>query len=218
VITALGEVLPLAIGIAVSPFPVIPAILMLFTRRAGATSAGFLVGWVIGIGVVAAGFTALATLIESRDYPPTWASWLRILVGVTLAVLGVRQWLTRARRNDPPAWMQSIEDSTPLGAVRLGVLLSAANPKILLLAAAAGLAIGSEDLGAAAASAAIVLFTAISSSTVAAPVVLYALRGDRILGPMSSMRDWLQANNASVMAVVITVVGLALIIKGMGGL
>jgi hypothetical protein len=40
-----GEVLPLAIGVAVSPIPVIAAILMLFSARAASSSTGFLLGW-----------------------------------------------------------------------------------------------------------------------------------------------------------------------------
>jgi hypothetical protein len=53
----IGEILPLAVGVAVSPIPIIAAILMLFSERAGSTSSGFLIGWILGIVVATAIFT-----------------------------------------------------------------------------------------------------------------------------------------------------------------
>jgi len=41
----IGDILPLALGVAISPIPIIAAILMLFSPRATGTSVGFLVGW-----------------------------------------------------------------------------------------------------------------------------------------------------------------------------
>ena len=56
--SVIGELLPLAIGIAVSPMPIIAVILMLFSKRAGSTSVGFLIGWLLGIIVATGIFTA----------------------------------------------------------------------------------------------------------------------------------------------------------------
>jgi threonine/homoserine/homoserine lactone efflux protein len=214
----LGDVLPIALGIAASPFPIIPAILLLFTPRARATSSSFLLGWVVGILVATGAFALLAEVLDTRDQPATWASWARIVLGAVLVVLGVRQWLGRRAKESTPQWMQSLADATPGAALRLGLVLSAANPKILLLAAAGGLAIGSSDLAAGGVALAVALFAVVASSTVAIPVLLYLVLGERILGPLGAVRDWLQANNAAVMAVVIVVIGVLLLVKGLGGL
>ncbi len=114
--------------------------------------------------------------------------------------------------------MRSIETATPVSAVRLALLLSAANPKILLLSAAAGLSIGAAGLTTAGAAATILVFTAVAASTVAIPVLLYAVRGERVLVPLGRAKDWLQENNSAVMAVVITVIGVLLALKGLGEL
>jgi threonine/homoserine/homoserine lactone efflux protein len=114
--------------------------------------------------------------------------------------------------------MRSVESATPRLAFRLALLLSAANPKILLLAAAAGLSIGAASLSTGGSVASILVFTAIAASTVALPVVLFTVRGDRMLVPLGAVKDWLQRNNTAVMAVVITVIGLLLLSKGVGGL
>ena len=214
----IAEVMLLGLAVAASPFPIIPAILLLFTPRARATSLGFLAGWVIGIVVGTGLFIALATAIEKLDEPPTWASWTRMVLGVLLLILGVLRWRNRRAQQEIPAWMQSIDGTTPAKALRLGVLLSAANPKVLLLAGAAGLAIGSAQLTTAGIVLATAAFTVVASSTVALPVLLYAVVGDRILVPLAGLRTWLQENNAAVMSVVITVIGAVLLVKGIGGL
>src|SRR5664279_4003217 len=214
----IAEVMLLGLAVAASPFPIIPAILLLFTPRARATSLGFLAGWVIGIVVGTGLFIALATAIENLDEPPTWASWTRMVLGVLLLILGVLRWRNRRAQQEIPAWMQSIDGTTPAKALRLGVLLSAANPKVLLLAGAAGLAIGSAQLTTAGIVLATAAFTVVASSTVALPVLLYAVVGDRILVPLAGLRTWLQENNAAVMSVVITVIGAVLLLKGIAGL
>lgn len=211
------DVLPLAVGIAASPFPIIPVILLLFTRRPRAASAAFLAGWVAGIVAATTAFVLLAEVVQAHDHPPQWASWTRIVLGAALAVLGVRQWLARDATDEVPGWMRSVESASPSGALRLGVLLSAANPKILLLTGAAGLAIGTEADSPAAVAAAVAAFTLVAASTVAVPVVLYAILGERILPPLATAKDWLQANNAAVMAIVVTVIGLVLAAKGIQG-
>jgi len=213
-----AEGLASAVAIAASPFPIIPAVLLLLTPRARMNSLAFLGGWALGIAVSVTAFTFLAEVIETKDAAPAWASWTRIALGAVLVVLGARNWLTRGDTAEPPAWISSIESSKPRTAARLGVLLSAANPKVLLLAAAGGLAIGSTDLTQSEVVINIVLFTVVAASTVAVPPLLYAVAGDRALVPLGHAKDWLVANSAAVMALVITAIGFALLLKGISGL
>jgi threonine/homoserine/homoserine lactone efflux protein len=208
------EIAAIAFGIAASPFPIIPAILLLFTPRPRTTAGGFLLGWVLGIVVATTTFAALASLIEPRDETPAWISWTRISLGVLLILLGVWQWATRREKASAPAWMQAINDATPARALRLGLLLSGANPKVLLLTAAGGLEIDSTGLSRTGAVVTIALFAAVAASTVSIPLVLYAVMGERMLGPLSRAKDWLGLHNAAVMAVVITIIGVYLAVKG----
>ena len=46
-----GEILVFAVGIAISPIPIIAVILMLFSARARINGPAFLLGWVAGITV-----------------------------------------------------------------------------------------------------------------------------------------------------------------------
>jgi threonine/homoserine/homoserine lactone efflux protein len=212
------EWLPFAIAIAASPFPVIPVIVLLFTPRPRASSSAFLGGWATGVLVPTAVSVALAEVVEQAEHPPTWASWTRIVLGAALLALGVRQWLTRHDRDEAPAWMRALETADPRRAARTAFLLSAVNPKVLLLAIAGGLAIGTMAYGWFGDVAAVIAFTAVASVSVAVPVVLFVVAGDRMLGPLATVKSWLERNNAALMAVVITVIGIALLLKGFRGL
>ena len=64
---AIGDTLPLALGIAISPIPIIAAILMLLSPRARVTSVGFLLGWVLGIVVAVSAFTLLSAVLPEED-------------------------------------------------------------------------------------------------------------------------------------------------------
>src|SRR5260370_1243828 len=57
-------ILPLALGVAISPVPIIAIILMLITPRARANGAGFVLGWVLGL--AAAGGNPLAIAHAAR--------------------------------------------------------------------------------------------------------------------------------------------------------
>ena len=55
---AIGQILGDAVGVAISPVPIIALILMLFSAAAGRNSLAFLAGWLIGLSAV--GIVALA--------------------------------------------------------------------------------------------------------------------------------------------------------------
>lgn len=210
----LSEVLPLAVGIALSPFPVIPSILLLFSARPRATAGSFLAGWVLGVALAVTLFVVLASVVEAVEDTPTWASWTRLVLGTVLVIVGLRQWAVRGAATETPAWMASLETATVASAARLGVLLSAANPKVLLLAGAAGLAIGSAEHSPAATVLLTLAFVAVASVSVALPLGLHIVRGDRVLTPLGRAKEWLATHNSAVMAVVVTVIGIALAVKG----
>ncbi|MGC4991068.1 GAP family protein [Nocardia salmonicida] len=216
--SVIGGLLPLAVGVAVSPIPIIAAILMILSKNAGGAAKGFAVGWVAGILVVTGVMTLLAgTLGGSDSEPSTGASIVKIILGVALVVLAVIQWQERSQ-TEVPGWMKAIDTLTPVKALGLGALLSGVNPKNLLLCVSAGVAIGAGGLSAGGDLVAIVVFTLLASVTVLAVVLGYMLAADK-LGPMlDSLREWLQLNNHAVMAIVLLIMGAVVLGKGIGGL
>jgi threonine/homoserine/homoserine lactone efflux protein len=213
-IKLMNELWPLALAIMLSPFPIIPAILLLFTVHPRSTSSSFLAGWFSGIVVATTVFVFIGGFVEAHESTPTWIAWARIAAGLALVAYGVEHWLTRKQPKPAPKWMQSLQTATPRKAATLGFLLSAANPKIVLLAGSAGIAIGAASDSSGSTVALVLLFSVVASLSVAFPVVLYFLRGDKVLTPLGKARDWLERNNAAVMAVVIFVIGIVLAVKG----
>lgn len=209
--------LPMAIAIAVSPFAIVPAMWLLSTPRPRATAGSFLLGWLLGVAAVTAVGVALADAVDLMDDSPTWVSWVRIVGGVLLLGYGLWLWLTRHRTRDLPAWMRALSEATPGSALRLGLLLSAANPKVLVLALAGGLAMGGEDGTLGAQAVAVLGFAAVAAVVVAVPLVVYLLVGRRAVTALDPARSWIERNNGTVMAVLVLVIGVFLLVKGLQG-
>lgn len=217
----IGDILPLAVGIAISPVPIIAAILMLLSPKARATSIGFLGGWVLGIAAAATVFTLLSAVLPQGDAddPKPITAVMQLVLGAGLLLLALRQWRSRpAPGAEPPLpkWMAGIDSMTAGRAFGLGFLLAAVNPKNLLLGAGAGLAIGSAGLGAGPSALVLLVFTVIAAASVAVPVIAYLAASDRMAAPLERLRGWLVHNNATVMAVLLLVIGVVLIGKGIG--
>ncbi len=99
----------------------------------------------------------------------------------------------------------------------LAFLLAAVNPKNLLLAASAGVTIGAAESSATTLIATAV-FVLLGASTVAAPVVAYLVAAQKLAGPLEGLRVWLVRNNATIMAVLLLVIGVSMLGKGIGAL
>lgn len=218
----IGDLLPTALGVAISPVPIIAVILMLFAPHARSASLVFLIGWVVGVAAVLAVVTALLGPANgSPDDPSTVASVLKIVLGALAVLLGVRQWQGRPHAGEAaalPAWMKAIDTMTAVRAGGLGLLLSAANPKNLTLCIAGGATIGGAGLDVGQAVIAGAVFVVVASISIAVPVIGYLVAADRMRGPLNEMREWLTVHNAAVMSVLLLVIGVALIGKGVGGL
>lgn len=114
--------------------------------------------------------------------------------------------------------MSAIDTMTAGKSLGLGFLLSAVNPKNLTLCIAAGVAIGSGDLSGGQTGITGAIFTVLAALSVAVPVIGYAVAADRLRAPLDRLKDWLGENNATVMAVLMLVIGVVLFGKGLGGL
>src|SRR5262245_20260408 len=142
----MGEMLPSAVGVAISPLPIVAVVLMLVTARGRMNGPAFVVGWVIGLTVVGAALFAIAPDVGPRAQsgPVPWVAGLRLGVGTVLLLIALRQWRTRPRNRgevNMPRWMTALNQWSPLQAAGAGLALSALNPKNLLLAVVGAAAI-----------------------------------------------------------------------------
>ena len=80
---AIGGSLPLAIGVALSPIPIIAVVLMLTTPTARVNGPASVIGWLAGLAVVGAIVLSVSgpAGASSSGSPATWVSWVKIVLG-----------------------------------------------------------------------------------------------------------------------------------------
>ena len=218
--SVLGQLVPLALVVAMSPVTIIPAIvLVLQSDRARSTGLAFMSGWIFGLAATTAAFVQVPRLVDGLNRPaPAWAAWVRIAAGVLLLALGVWRWLTRRQVTKQPEWLSRLGRLSPMGACAIAVGLILVNPKVLLMNAAAGLVIGTASLGVPGTWLAVAYYTAIAGSSVLIPLLGYAIAGQRVDHQLERLKQWMERQHAVLMAAFLVVVGLLLVFTGIGAL
>lgn len=218
--SALGQLIPLALVVAMSPLTIIPAIvLVLQSDRARSTGLAFMSGWLFGLAATTAVFVQVPRLVDGLNRPaPAWAAWVRMGAGVLLLALGMWRWLTRRQVAKQPDWFSRLGRLSPVGACAIAVGLILVNPKVLLMNAAAGLVIGTASLGGPGTWLAVAYYTAIAGSSVLIPILGYAIAGQRVDHQLERLKQWMERQHAVLMAGFLVVIGLLLVFTGIGAL
>jgi Sap, sulfolipid-1-addressing protein len=216
---AIGNILGLAAGVTVSPLPIVAMILVLATPRGRANGSLFGVGWLAGLAVLGAVVLALAGPADASadGEPAAWTGWLKLLLGVLALLLAAREWRSRpAPGAEPsmPRWMAGIDRLEPGGALGLGALLSAVNPKNAGLTIAAAATIAGAGLAGAEQAVVLAVFVLIGSVGVLAPLVVYLVAGEGAARTLDGWKTWAATHNAAVMAVLFLVFGFKLVGDG----
>jgi threonine/homoserine/homoserine lactone efflux protein len=218
---AIGQVLPFALGVAISPVPIIAVVLMLVTPRARSNGPAFVVGWLLGLSIVGTIVLLVAPDGTSDSGgPATWVSTLKLVLGVLLLLVALKQWHGRPHEGEQaptPKWMGAIDGFTAPKALGAGAVLSGANPKNLLLTLGAAATIVQTGISGGEQAAAYAVFAVLATVGVAVPVVIYFALGDRAGALLEGLKTWLAKNNAVIMAVLLLVIGVKLIGDAISG-
>ena len=222
-VNTLFDFFPFAIGIAISPVPIITVILALFSKKAKWNGPAFLFGWAMGIAVVAIPVLILSD--SSKIVPETkaslMASVIRLALGVLLLLLAIRNWKKRPRKGEEgmiPKWLLFIETVSPLKVFGVGFFFAdLTNPKNTALTIAGTLSIAHSEIPVSAKTILLIIFILMSSIGIAIPVVYYLVGGIHAKKILDIWKKWLIQNNATVMAVLFLVFGSILISQGMKG-
>lgn len=205
----LGQVLPLAVGVALSPLPVIAVVLVAMSPRAAASGPAFVLGRMLGLAIVVAATIAAADLLYSLAANAGLPAIVKLLLGLALVGLGLTKWRPKPKGTEPalPGWMQSFSSIAPGRALGLGVLLSLANPKELALLVAVGLTVGGAPLAVADEIVVGLAVVVVASITVTVPVVAFLVAPRRVAPVLDAVKDWLTANSSVVMGLLLVVIG-----------
>ena len=216
----IGAVLSFAIGVAISPVPIIAVILMLFSARARVNAPMFLLGWATALAVVSGAAYALSEAGDAGTVSGTSdsISWGKVVIGVLLLLMAVRQWRSRPAPDaapEMPKWMAGIDSFSPGKALVLAMLLAGVNPKNLLLSLGAGASLAQTGVASSDALVALLVYVIVASVTIAGPVIYYFVGGDKAKEALDSTKGWLAVHNAAVMMVLFVVLGVKLIADGL---
>lgn len=220
---AIGQMLPFAFGVALSPMPIVAIVLMLITPKARSNGLSFLAGWVVGVAAAGAIVVAVVGPSATSDegQPEDWTFWLKLVLGMLLFVVGIREWRGRPGAGEAvelPKWMSALDRFTPAKAAGTGVLLSALNPKNLIFIVGGATVVAQAAISGGEQAVVWALFTLIASIGVLVPVAIYFAMGERASAMLDEIKSWMARNNAAVMAVLILVIGVKLIGDGIAGL
>jgi len=215
----ISEILTFAVGVAISPVPIIAVILMLFSERARVNGPAFLLGWLIALGAVSAAVYALSDVSKASTSSTAadTIAWGKIVLGALLLLMEVRSWRQRPDAGEQapmPKWMSGIDRMTAATAFGLGLLLAGINPKNLILTAGAAAGLAQLGLSTSDAVVSLIVFVVIGSLTIAGPVFYYLTGGERAKARLDTVKAWLVAHNAAVMTVLFLIFGANLIAKG----
>ena len=218
---AIGDLLPSAVGVALSPIPIIAVILMLATPRARTNGLAFAAGWIIGLTVVSVVVILVAGDASDPDSSASdGVNWVKVAIGVLFLVLALRQWRGRPRHGEVaqmPKWMETIDSFTAVKSGGLGVLLSALNPKNLALTLAAAASVAQADLGTGDIVIAVAVFVVIASVSVLGPVLFYVFAPETAAKPLDVLKVFMSEHNAVIMVVLFLVLGAKILGDGLGG-
>jgi threonine/homoserine/homoserine lactone efflux protein len=219
---AIGQVLSFGVGVALSPVPIVGVVLMLGTPRARPNGLAFIAGWIAGLAV--AGTIVLLVSsgagASSMSKPAEWVNVLKLVLGVLLVLVAVGQWRGRPRGDEQaelPKWMQAIDSFRPAKAAGFGVLLSAVNPKNLLLVVGGAAAIAQTGISAGKQAVALAVFVVIGTLGTGTPVVLYFVMGTRSKRILDELKGWMAQNNAAIMGVICVLIAAKLIGDAISG-
>lgn len=221
---AIGQVLALAVGVTISPVPIIAVVLMLGTPRGKVNGPAFLGGWLLGLSVLGTIVIVVSNAVGATaddNEPATWASWAKVALGLLLLWVAAGQWRGRPRAGEDaprPGWMRTIETFTPTRAAAMGVALSAINPKNLLLTVAAAEAIAATGVSGGDEAIAMAVFVVLATIGPAIPVGISVVMGDSARSTLAELERWMGAHSAAIMSVLCLLIGAKLAGDGISGL
>ena len=220
---AIGELLPAAAAVALSPIPIRSRLFLSSTMR--------------DLGAVGLRRAGMGRRAHDRERGrrghrrrrersgqrccDRYSIWFIAGIGLLFLVMAARQWKKRPKRGEPvemPGWMASISTVSPMrrsSPARHFPRGKSQEPPCSPAAAAA--AIANAELGGADTALAILAFVAIGSITVVGTVAFHLLVPAKAAGPLAAVKKFMADNNATIMMVILVLLGAKVLGDALAG-
>lgn len=231
------DLVPLAVGIILSPLAVMALVAVLLSQRARVNGVMFLIGWAVGITVVLAVSYGVLGLLkpEQRVSTPAWVAVVKVCLGLVLLGAGVWQYrkgharvqaMASAATPDDvvaaapqlPGWLKAASTFTASRSLLLGFGIFALNPVDLSCALIAGIDIRVAGLPGSAPIIILTVFGIIALTPVLVPVVLMLILGAQAEPVLRQARNWIAGHSSFLNAGLLLVVGALQLQKGLSAL
>nr|WP_245184991.1 GAP family protein [Listeria monocytogenes] len=203
-----------AVGILISPFPIVGLILILLSNKARINSIFYTVGWIVGnIAIFFIGLFLMSSAVSSSGDQSTLVKVVLIVLGALLILLGAHDFTKRPKNGEQaatPKWFEKMSNIKPGGAMMFAFVV---NPKNMLLSLTAGVSVGALNLSGGQETTATIIFGIIACCSIYIPTIAFLLAGSKLNNALDSTRKWLIQNNSVIMAVLFLFIGLSVISK-----
>jgi len=205
----------LALTLALQPWSVLAAILLVTSYRGVLKVSLFVVGWMLALGTVFALTVWLVPPQPATSSSRQAQSIIEITCGVLLAGFMVIRWRrpVKADAKGTPAWLGRLDSMSPILALVLGAFL----PNYVVVVAAVNEVVHMQ-VSSAAMAAWGVGFVLLASIGVAAPLGVLVVRRDRAPATYEAWREWLVSHSREVSYATVILIALLLVVKGVIGL
>lgn len=228
------NLIPLAIGIVLSPLAIMAMVAVLLSQSPRSNGIAYLVGWAIAVTVSLGVGIWVFNVLEVHEVhePPRWVAVVRFALGVVLIATAV--WMYRrghvrvrdmAAASSPadvrdaapqlPGWLHAVETFRPLRSAALGFALFVVNPVDLSCAILASLDIVLADLARSSTIGVTVGFGIVAVLPIAVPVVLVVVAPVRARPVLDWMRTWIATHTSVLNSALLLVVGAMQIQKSL---
>jgi len=206
----LHTLLPLAVGMLLSPLPIVAIVAIVLAPRGRACAPVFtatftLVAFaVIGLGALGAARASASTGPGGR----TVSLILAIVLGIGFAGFAIASWMSRPRDGAPataPKWLAAIDGVTPLSAAGLGLVMAVTNTKNIPLELKAGAVIGEAHLAPLAAVGLCIAVALAGSLLLVVPALVELAGTTRVRTALQSLKSQLITHNAAMMTVLFAI-------------
>lgn len=207
-----GDLLPLSLAVSLNPIAIIAVLLTVQSGKSRTSGLGFMAGWVIGISGIVAGVVALSSLLpdEGPDASSPVVGIVLVGLGLLLVYLAWATWRKRPNgdaEEELPGWMRTMSSMSAGRSFGMALMFSVLNFKHIIIAMSAASLLVEADLGQSDEFVAVVVFIVLCTWPVIALVLAHGRLGPTYDARLADLHGWLVANNATVMSVVLLVIG-----------
>lgn len=208
-----------ALGVALSPLPILAMLLFLGGNRPTAAGSTFWLAWTLGVAAPTIAFVALAES-SGADEDSKAIAVAEIAVGAVFLAVAARVALRcRADRAGAlPRWLEALDRSGPRRAAAVAIVLSSLNPKNLALILAGAVAIAQANDAAAKLTAATLGFLVVAVSTVSLLLAGFTVFPEQAHNALRRLRAAVARNDRSITIVLGVLIGAFFVLDGVRGL